>query len=204
MTSYFVHDTALVDPGAEIGDSTKIWHWSHVSSGAKIGKKCILGQNTFVGNNAVIGNCVKVQNNVSVYDGVVLSDNVFCGPSVVFTNVINPRSFIERKNEFKKTFVKENASIGANSTIVCGVTVGFGSFIGAGSVVTKDVKDFALVVGNPAVQKGWMTLEGHKIDLPLTGTSMKWICSVTNDIYLLNNDQITRHPPGLDPQRKIS
>ena len=129
MTSYFVHDTALVDPGAEIGESTKIWHWSHVSSGAKIGKKCILGQNTFVGNNAVIGNCVKVQNNVSVYDSVVLSDNVFCGPSVVFTNVINPRSFIERKNEFKKTFVKENASIGANSTIVCGVTVGFGSFM---------------------------------------------------------------------------
>ena len=160
---YFVHESSYVDEGAEIGEGTKIWHFSHIMSGAKIGKKCSIGQNVNVGSRAVIGNGVKIQNNVSVYDDVIIEDDVFCGPSCVFTNVINPRAFIERKREYKKTLIKKGVSIGANATIVCGVTVGEYALIGAGSVVTKDVPPYALVYGNPARVHGMVNKEGEKI-----------------------------------------
>src|SRR5512139_314251 len=153
---YFVHPTAMVDEGAEIGIGTKIWHFSHIMQGAKIGENCIIGQNVFIGSGVILGNNIKVQNNVSIYDGVILEDDVFCGPSMVFTNVFNPRSFISRKKEFRKTLVKKGATIGANVTIICGNTVGKFAFIGAGSVVTKDVPDYALVYGNPGETKGWV------------------------------------------------
>ena len=154
--NYFVHESSFVDEGANIGEGTKIWHFSHVMSGAKIGKNCSIGQNVVVSTKAVIGNSVKIQNNVSVYDEVIIEDEVFCGPSCVFTNVIIPRSFIVRKSEYKRTFVKRGATIGANSTIVCGKTIGEYAFIGAGTVVTKDIKPYALVVGNPGLQIGWV------------------------------------------------
>lgn len=160
---YFVHETARVDEPAEIGEGTRIWHYSHVMAGARIGRNCVLGQNVNVGGRAVIGNDVKIQNNVSIYDGVVLEDQVFCGPSMVFTNVINPRSAFPRKNEFRTTLVKAGASFGANATILCGVTVGRSAFVGAGSVVTKDVPDFALVMGNPARNAGWMCACGVRL-----------------------------------------
>jgi UDP-2-acetamido-3-amino-2,3-dideoxy-glucuronate N-acetyltransferase len=153
---YFVHSTAVVDEPVEIGSQTQIWHFSHVMSGAKIGMNCIIGQNVFVGSGAILGNGIKVQNNVSIYKGVVLEDHVFCGPSMVFTNVFNPRSFISRKKEFRKTVVKKGATIGANATIVCGNSIGQYALIGAGSVVTKDVPDHALAYGNPAKVKGWV------------------------------------------------
>jgi UDP-2-acetamido-3-amino-2,3-dideoxy-glucuronate N-acetyltransferase len=153
---YFVHPTALVDEGAEIGQGTKIWHFTHIMSGARIGENCIIGQNVFIGSGVILGNNIKVQNNVSIFDGVILEDDVFCGPSMVFTNVFNPRSFISRKKEFRKTLVKTGATIGANVTIVCGNTIGLYAFIGAGSVVTKDVPDYALVYGNPGKVKGWV------------------------------------------------
>lgn len=153
---YFVHSTAIVDDLAEIGEGTKIWHFTHVMSGARIGRGCIIGQNVFVGSSAILGDNIKVQNNVSIFDGVILEDDVFCGPSMVFTNVFNPRSFISRKKEFRKTLVKKGATIGANVTIVCGNTIGQYAFIGAGSVVTKDVPDYALVYGNPGGAKGWV------------------------------------------------
>jgi UDP-2-acetamido-3-amino-2,3-dideoxy-glucuronate N-acetyltransferase len=152
---YFVHPTAVVDEQAEIGEGTQIWHFSHIMSGAKIGKSCNIGQNVFIASGAILGNNIKIQNNVSVYGGVVLEDNVFCGPSMVFTNVFNPRSFISRRKEFRKTVVGKGATIGANATIVCGNTIGKYAFIGAGSVVTKDVPDYALVYGNPGKVKGW-------------------------------------------------
>jgi len=161
---YFVHESSYVDEGAEIGEGTKIWHFCHIMPGAKIGKNCTLGQNVNVGSRAVIGDGVKIQNNVSVYDDVIIEDDVFCGPSCVFTNVINPRSFVERKAEYKKTIVKKGASIGANATIVCGVTIGEYALIGAGSVVTKNVPAYALVYGNPAVVHGKIDMEGSKID----------------------------------------
>ncbi|MBY0380033.1 MAG: acetyltransferase [Burkholderiales bacterium] len=151
-----VHESSIVDIGANIGDGTKIWHFSHVCSGAKIGKSCSLGQNVFIGNDVVIGNNVKIQNNVSVYDAVIIEDDVFCGPSMVFTNVYNPRSQIIRKHEYRKTLVKHGATIGANATLVCGVTVGEYAFIGAGAVINADVKSYALMVGVPAKQIGWM------------------------------------------------
>jgi UDP-2-acetamido-3-amino-2,3-dideoxy-glucuronate N-acetyltransferase len=154
--------TAIIDEGAQIGVGTKIWHFSHVMSGAQIGKNCVIGQNVFVASSAVLGNNVKVQNNVSVYDGVVCEDDVFLGPSCVFTNVVNPRSFISRKNEFKPTLVKRGASIGANATIICGITIGEYAMIGAGAVVTKDVPDYALVVGNPARTVGTVDKAGTK------------------------------------------
>ena len=157
-----IHETAIVDNGAIIGDQTRIWHWAHVCNGAKIGSRCSLGQNVFVGNDVVIGDNVKIQNNVSVFDSVFLEDDVFCGPSMVFTNVFNPRSAVPRKNEYLKTLVRKGATIGANATIVCGVTIGRYAFIGAGAVVTKDVPDFALVVGNPAKQTGWMNELGER------------------------------------------
>ncbi|AIW88915.1 MULTISPECIES: acyltransferase [unclassified Treponema] len=160
--NYFVHESSYVDEGAEIGEGTKVWHFTHIMSGAKVGKKCSIGQNVNIGGKAVIGNGVKIQNNVSLYDDVIIEDNVFCGPSCVFTNVINPRAFIERKHEYKQTMIKKGASIGANATIVCGVTVGEYALIGAGSVVTKDVPAYALVYGNPARVHGKVNEAGEK------------------------------------------
>jgi UDP-2-acetamido-3-amino-2,3-dideoxy-glucuronate N-acetyltransferase len=160
---YFVHETGIVDENCFIGEGTKIWHFSHIMDGAVIGKNCSIGQNVFIGRNVRIGNNVKVQNNVSVFEAVTLEDNVFCGPSSVFTNVLNPRSSISRKDEFRNTLVKEGATIGANATIVCGHTVGRFAFIGAGSVVTEDVPDFALVFGNPGRMHGWMCACGIKL-----------------------------------------
>lgn len=161
---YKYHSTAVIDEGAIIGENTIIWHFSHVMKNARIGSRSILGQNCFVSGKAIIGDNVKIQNNVSVYDNVILENKVFCGPSCVFTNVINPRAFIERKHEYKMTLIKEGASIGANATIVCGVTLGKYSFIGAGSVVTKDVPDYALVYGIPVEIKGWICECGEKLD----------------------------------------
>lgn len=155
MTST-IHSTAIVDDGAQIGEGTRIWHWVHVSSGAQIGKSCSLGQNVFIGNDVIIGNNVKIQNNVSVYDAVHLEDDVFCGPSMVFTNVYNPRSAITRKNEYRKTIVKRGATLGANCTVVCGITIGEYAFVGAGAVVNRNVPAHALMVGVPAKQRGWM------------------------------------------------
>jgi UDP-2-acetamido-3-amino-2,3-dideoxy-glucuronate N-acetyltransferase len=168
----FVHPTAIVEESARIGPGTKIWHFSHVMAGAEIGPECILGQNVFVASTAKIGKRVKIQNNVSIYDGVELEAEVFCGPSVVFTNVINPRSFIPRREEFKKTLVRRGATIGANATILCGITLGCYAFVGAGSVVTKDVPDHALVYGSPCVIKGWMCQCGIK----LKKQGRAWIC----------------------------
>ncbi|SMF75371.1 acyltransferase [Pseudobacteriovorax antillogorgiicola] len=165
MTEYTQHETAIVDKGARIGEGTRIWHWVHICSGAKIGSSCSLGQNVFVGNNVRIGDNVKVQNNVSLYDNVFLEDGVFCGPSMVFTNVINPRSHIDRKSEYRDTVVRKHATIGANATIVCGVEIGQYAFIGAGTVITKNVKPFALVLGNPGKQVGWMCACGLRLSL---------------------------------------
>ena len=164
-----IHPTAIVDDGAQIGEGSRIWHWSHVCSGAQIGNDCSLGQNVFVGNKVTIGNNVKIQNNVSVYDNVTLEDDVFCGPSMVFTNVYNPRSAVPRKNEYRNTLVKQGATLGANCTIVCGVTIGEYAFVGAGAVVNRDVPAYALMVGVPAKQIGWMSRHGAKLDLPLKG-----------------------------------
>ena len=165
--SYFKHESSYVDEGAEIGEGTKIWHFCHVMSGAKIGKNCSLGQNVNVGGKAIIGDGVKIQNNVSVYDNVVIENDVFCGPSCVFTNVINPRAFVERKHEYKQTVIKKGASIGANATVVCGVTVGEYALIGAGSVVTKDVPAYALVYGSPARVRGKVDREGNIVERKL-------------------------------------
>lgn len=162
--AYFKHESSYVDDGAEIGEGTKIWHFCHIMSGAKIGSNCSLGQNVNVGGKAIIGNGVKVQNNVSVYDDVIVEDDVFLGPSMVFTNVINPRAFVQRKNEYKKTLLKKGCSIGANVTIVCGVTIGEYAMVGAGSVVTKDVPPYALVYGNPARVHGKVNEAGIKIE----------------------------------------
>ena len=153
---YFIHPTTVVDEPMEIGGGTKIWHFTHIMSGARIGENCVIGQNVFIGSGVILGDNIKVQNNVSIYDGVILEDDIFCGPSMVFTNVFNPRSFISRKKEFRKTLVKKGATIGANVTIICGNTIGSYAFIGAGSVVTKDIPDYALVYGNPGKAKGWV------------------------------------------------
>lgn len=162
-SGFWAHESACVDDPGSIGEGTMIWHYSHVMKGAVVGKQCRLGQNVFIGSGAIVGNQVKLQNNVSVYEGVVLEDGVFCGPSVVFTNVINPRSRISRRHEFRPTLVKEGATIGANATVLCGVTIGRCSFIGAGSVVTRSVPDFALVYGNPARRRGWMCVCGIRL-----------------------------------------
>lgn len=181
MSLYFKHETAVIDEGARIGAGTRIWHWVHVCPRAVIGENCILGQGAYVGNDVTIGNRVKIQNQVSVYDQVHLEDEVFCGPSVVFTNVINPRAGIDRKNEFRPTRVKVGATLGANSTLLCGITVGRYAFIGAGSVVTRDVPDYALVVGNPARQRGWMSCHGSKL---LRDIEPKlWYCPETQERY---------------------
>jgi len=189
---YIKHETAIVDAGAKVGDETRIWHWTHVSSGAKIGAKCSLGQNVYVGSKVVIGNNVKIQNNVSVYDNVTLEDDVFCGPSMVFTNVYNPRSAVTRKHEYRDTVVKQGATLGANCTIVCGVTIGKYAFIGAGAVVNHDVPDYALMVGVPAKQIGWMSEYGEQLDLPLRGDGETYACPKTNALYRLIGNQCVK------------
>ena len=183
MNNYFKHDTAIIDEGAQIGNDTKIWHWVHVCGGAVIGSNCNLGQNVFVGNKVKLGHGVKVQNNVSIYDDVTLEDDVFCGPSCVFTNVYNPRSHIERKNEYRQTIVERGATIGANATIICGNKVGRYAMIGAGAVVTKDVLPHALVVGVPARQIGWISHAGEILDDTLT-------CPKENRKYKITNQQL--------------
>ena len=187
--NYTKHETAIVDAGATIGAGTRIWHWVHVSGGAKIGERCSLGQNVYVGNRVVIGNNVKIQNNVSVYDNVTLEDDVFCGPSMVFTNVYNPRSAVTRKDEYRDTVVKRGVTLGANCTIVCGVTIGEFAFIGAGAVVNKDVKPFALMVGVPAKQIGWMSEFGEQLKLPLSGSG-EARCVHTATVYKMSNSML--------------
>jgi UDP-2-acetamido-3-amino-2,3-dideoxy-glucuronate N-acetyltransferase len=183
-----IHPTAIVDEGAVLGAGTRVWHWVHVSGGAVIGKDCSLGQNVYVGNKVIIGDNVKIQNNVSVYDNVTLESDVFCGPSMVFTNVYNPRSAVPRKDEYRNTLVKRGATMGANSTIVCGVTVGEYAFIGAGAVINKDVPDYALMVGVPAKQIGWMSRNGARLELPLHGEA-EASCPETGELYMLNGKQ---------------
>ena len=189
--SISVHPSAIVDDGATIGAGSRVWHFVHVCSGAQIGKGVSLGQNVFVGSNVVIGDSCKIQNNVSVYDNVTLEKGVFCGPSMVFTNVYNPRSLIERKDEYRDTLVKRGATLGANCTIVCGVTIGAYAFVGAGAVVQRDIPDFALMVGVPARQIGWMSAYGERLNLPLTGDG-KAACPNTGDCYILQNGILTR------------
>ena len=186
-----IHPTAIVDEGAQIGEDCRIWHWVHVCAGAKIGKGVSLGQNVYVGNKVVIGKQCKIQNNVSVYDNVTLEDGVFCGPSMVFTNVYNPRSLVERKNEYRNTLVKKGATLGANCTIVCGITIGEYAFIGAGAVINKDVKPYALMVGVPARQVSWMSEYGEQIPLPLEGEG-EYKCPHSGQKYKLINNQIER------------
>ncbi len=184
--SYSAHPTAIIDEGARIGAGTRIWHWVHVCGSAVIGRSCSLGQNVYVGNDVTIGNNVRIQNNVSVYDAVVLEDDVFCGPSMVFTNVLNPRSAFPRKREYRRTLVRRGASLGANCTLVCGFTVGEYAFVGAGAVVTGDVPAFALMLGVPARQAGWMSRFGERLPLPLIGDADA-TCPHTGDRYRLRN-----------------
>lgn len=192
QANYTVHPTAIVDEGAQIGEGSRVWHWVHVCSGAQIGKGVSLGQNVFVGNKVSIGDHCKIQNNVSVYDNVTLEEGVFCGPSMVFTNVYNPRSLIERKSEYRNTLVKKGATLGANCTIVCGSTIGEYAFVGAGAVVNKDVKPYALMVGVPAKQIGWMSEYGEQIPLPLIGEG-DYTCPHTGHQYTLHNDNLERN-----------
>lgn len=179
-----VHPTAIVDEGAQIGEGTRVWHWVHICGGARIGKQCSLGQNVFVGNDVLIGNNVKIQNNVSIYDAITLEDDVFCGPSMVFTNVYNPRSAVNRKDEYRRTLVMRGATLGANCTIVCGTTIGKYAFIGAGAVVNRDVKPYALMVGVPARQVGWMSEYGERLALPVDGEGSA-VCPHTGKTYRL-------------------
>lgn len=188
-TSPHIHPSAIIDEGSTIGAGTKIWHFSHIMPEAVIGDNCVLGQNVFVGNKVMIGNRVKIQNNVSLYEGVICEDDVFIGPSAVFTNVINPRSAIERKNEFKTTRIGKGATIGANATVLCRINIGAYAFIGAGAVVTKDVPDYALLTGNPAKQTGWMSEAGQKL-LFRDGVAC---CSISGTVYkLLNNEVVVK------------
>jgi UDP-2-acetamido-3-amino-2,3-dideoxy-glucuronate N-acetyltransferase len=188
MPDTFIHSTAVIDLGATIGEGTKIWHFCHVMPAAVVGSNCNIGQNVFIDNNAMVGNGVKIQNNVSVYNGVVLQDDVFVGPSAVFTNVINPRSFIERKSEFKPTLVQKGASIGANATIICGVTIGQYALVGAGAVVTKNVAPYALVTGNPARQTGWVSEAGCALQFVTESA----LCAETGQQYILHQNQVTK------------
>ena len=189
--SITIHTSAIVDEGAQIGAGSRVWHFAHVCAGAQIGAGVSLGQNVFVGNKVIIGDRCKVQNNVSVYDNVTLEEGVFCGPSMVFTNVYNPRSLIERKNEYRNTLVQKGATLGANCTIVCGVTIGAYAFVGAGAVVTKDVPAYALIVGVPAKQIGWMSEFGEQLDLPLQGEGVA-ICQHTQARYVLQDGTVTK------------
>jgi UDP-2-acetamido-3-amino-2,3-dideoxy-glucuronate N-acetyltransferase len=186
---YFVHETAIIDEGCEIGAGTKVWHFSHIMPNCKIGENCNIGQNVVISPEVVLGRNVKVQNNVSIYTGVICEDDVFLGPSMVFTNVINPRSAINRKNQYSKTTVKRGASIGANATIVCGHDIGSFAFIGAGAVVTKHVPDYALVVGNPAKQTGWMSEFGHKLNFDKNGMAS---CPESGEKYLLKEGKVSK------------
>ena len=190
QSNYTVHPSAIVDEGAQIGEGSRVWHFAHVCGGARIGKGVSLGQNVFVGNKVVIGDKCKVQNNVSVYDNVTLEEGVFCGPSMVFTNVYNPRSLIERKSEYRDTLVKRGATLGANCTIVCGTTIGEFAFVGAGAVINKDVKPYALMVGVPARQVGWMSEYGEQIPLPVKGKG-EYICPHAGTRYALDGDTLT-------------
>jgi len=186
-----IHSSAIVDNGAQIGLRSRIWHFSHISGGARVGCNVSIGQNVFIGNRVVIGDNCKIQNNVSIYDGVSLEDGVFCGPSMVFTNVYNPRSLVERKSEYRNTIVKMGATLGANCTIVCGVVVEKFAFIGAGTLVNQDIKPYALMVGVPAKQIGWMSEFGERIPLPITGDG-QYKCPHTMQIYRLIGDQVVR------------
>jgi UDP-2-acetamido-3-amino-2,3-dideoxy-glucuronate N-acetyltransferase len=186
---YFAHETAVLDEGCKIGKGTKIWHFSHIMSGSEIGDNCNIGQNVVISPGVRLGRNVKVQNNVSIYTGVICEDDVFLGPSMVFTNVINPRSAINRKDQYGSTIVGKGATIGANATIVCGIRIGQYSFVGAGAVVTKDVKPFALVIGNPARQTGWMSEYGHKLVFDNNGFA---VCSESGDRYRLLNNEVSR------------
>lgn len=189
-----IHPTAIVDEGASIGANTKIWHWVHVSGQATIGPNSSLGQNVYVGNLVSIGANVKIQNNVSVYDNVTLEDNVFCGPSMVFTNVYNPRCEVSRKTDYLDTYVEHGATLGANSTVVCGVRIGTYAFIGAGALINRNVKPFALMVGVPAKQIGWMSAFGERVPLPLQGVG-SWTCPHTGRFYELRDDSLTSFAP---------
>lgn len=186
---YFAHPTSVIDEGCRIGKGTNIWHFSHIMKDAVIGEKCNIGQNVVISSDVVIGNNVKVQNNVSIYTGVICEDDVFLGPSMVFTNIINPRSAVVRKNKYLRTLVKKGASIGANATIICGHTIGEYAFIGAGAVVTKDVKPYALVIGNPARQTGWISEYGHKLQFNEQGIA---ICSESKEKYKLKKDNVIK------------
>jgi len=186
-----IHPSAIVDEGAQLGDGCRVWHFVHISAGARVGERCSFGQNVFVGNDVLIGHNVKIQNNVSVYDAVTLEDDVFCGPSLVFTNVYNPRSAIARKDEYRRTRVKQGATLGANATIVCGTTIGRYAFIGAGAVVNRDVPDFALMVGVPARQIGWMSRFGERLELPLhSDQPLDAQCPHTGDRYRLQGGEL--------------
>lgn len=189
MDSYYHHPTAIIDEGADIGSETKIWHFSHIMSGCKIGERCNLGQNVVVSKGVTLGYNVKVQNNVSIYTGVECEDDVFIGPSVVFTNIINPRSAVSRKNEFKRTVIRKGATIGANATVICGNEIGCFAFIGAGSVITKPVKPYALVIGNPAKQIGWMSEFGTRLNFNEKGIA--W-CTESKQQYKLENDKVSK------------
>ncbi len=188
-TSYIAHQTAFIDPECEIGDGTRIWHFSHIMSNCFIGLNCSIGQNVVISPEVRIGNRVKIQNNVSVYTGVICEDDVFLGPSAVFTNVINPRSAVSRKDEYKSTIVQKGATIGANATIVCGITIGKFAFIGAGAVVTKNIPDYALVIGNPARQTGWMSEYGQKLKFNPEGMG---VCSESQEKYKLENGKVSK------------
>ncbi|MFT6872464.1 MAG: UDP-2-acetamido-3-amino-2,3-dideoxy-glucuronate N-acetyltransferase [Roseivirga sp.] len=187
---YFAHDSAIVDEGSQIGEGTKIWHFSHIMTNCTIGKNCNIGQNVVISPEVVLGNNVKVQNNVSIYTGVICEDDVFLGPSMVFTNVINPRSAVNRRGQYSKTLVKRGVSIGANATIVCGHDIGYFAFIGAGTVVTKEVLPYALIVGNPGRQIGWISEFGHRLNFDENGTSK---CPESNEIYTISNGQVTKN-----------
>jgi len=192
--NFFSHATAVIDEGAIVGEGSRIWHFSHLMKGCKIGNNCTIGQNVFIASSVVLGNNVKVQNNVSLYDGVACEDDVFLGPSCVFTNVINPRSAVSRKDAFKKTIIKKGATIGANATVLCGITINEFSFIGAGAVVTKDVAAYALVTGNPAKQTGWMSAHGSKLNFTKKGIA---VCASSGEQYTLDNNVVEKTKPAL-------
>ncbi|MGH8529908.1 MAG: acyltransferase [Nevskiales bacterium] len=191
--AFQAHATAIVDEGARIGEGTRIWHFAHICAGAVIGARCSLGQNVFIGNKALIGNNVKIQNNVSVYDNVTLEDDVFCGPSMVFTNVYNPRSAVSRKSEYRDTRVRRGATLGANCTIVCGVTIGEYAFVGAGAVVNRDVPDYALMLGVPARQAGWMSRFGERLPIA-PGAKGEAVCPHTGEVYRVQNGRCECRP----------